>query len=269
MPDTIIETLSAEERADLKLCGITTEEQLLESSPSTLWRDLEQARAFFPDHNFALTQKRLAELCGEDEDTEEEDTPQTPDIPGLNEGQPATPTVQFKHKKNLKKELLRAQEREEERQRRSSEMGAMSKLERMHGLSKHFHAVRCSHPHRVLFGAWATLLLIVPFCGLVLIPFMLLTGDIDKMQPITFGAAFAATVLPWFFIARTAECGVCHMRIFSFKHYGHHRTAHHIPLIGYTIATALHIIALFWFRCPACGTQMKLFGGSRRHHHHH
>lgn len=269
MSDNLYETMSAAEQADLKLCGITTEEQLLNCTPSTLWRDLEQARSFFPDHAFALTEQRVQELCRQEEEEVAEEEEETSTIPGLKEGQPGLPTVQFKNKKNLRKALLRERElQEEERHRRRNELGTIAKLESLHGLSKHFHAVRCSHPHRVLFGAWATLLLIVPFCGLLLIPFMLLTGNIDQMKPVTFGIAFAATVLPWFLIARTAECGVCHMRIFNFKHYGHHRDAHHLPFIGYTIATALHIILLFWFRCPACGTQMKLFGSGHRRHHH-
>lgn len=264
MSDNVFNSLNAAEIADLKLCGITTGEQLKNSTASAVWRDLEQARSFFPDHSFALTEERLAGLCGqEEEEAEEEDT----SIPGLNEGQQAMPTVQFKRKKNLRAEIVREREQqEEERRRRNSELGTIAKLEHMHGLSKHFHAVRCSHPHRVFFGAWATLLLIIPFFGLLLLPFMLLTGNIDQMKPVTFGAVFIATVAPWFLIARTAECGVCHMRLFSFKHYSHHRTAHHLPFIGYTIATALHIIMLFWFRCPACGTQMKLFGKGRHHH---
>lgn len=264
MPEAVLNTLTDAELADLKLCGITTEAQLLNSTADTLWRDLEQAQLFFPEHPFALTRQRLADILGDEDEEEKESEQNGSDIPGLIEVQQAEPAIQFKRKKNLRKELLRAQELREQ----ENSAGAMSKLERMHGLSKHFHAVRCSHPHRVLFGAFATLLLIIPFCGLLLIPFMLLTGNIDQMKPITFGAAFVVTVLPWFMIARPAECGVCHMRIFSFKHYTHHRSAHHIPFIGYTIATALHIIALFWFRCPACGTQMKLFGGSRRHHRH-
>lgn len=266
MSDHPFSSLNDAELADLKLCGITTEEQLQNSTASAVWHDLEQARSFFPDHRFALTEERLADICGQEEEVEneEEDT----SIPGLAEGQQAVPTVQFKRKKNLREELVRARElHEEERRRRNSELGTMAKLERLHGLSKHFHAVRCSHPHRVFFGAWATLLLIIPFFGLLLIPFMLLTGNIDQMKPVTFGAIFVATVTPWFLIARTAECGVCHMRLFSFKHYAHHRSAHHLPFIGYTIATALHIITLFWFRCPACGTQMKLFGNGHRHHH--
>lgn len=267
MADNDFASLTEGELADLKLCGITTEEQLLRSTPGTVWHDLEQAQSFFPDHRISLTQERLADLCILEDEVPEKDE-NTNDIPGLREGEQAVPTVQFKRKKNLREEILRERElKEAERQRRNSELGAIAKLEHMHGLSKHFHAVRCSHPHRVFFGAWATLLLIVPFFGLLLIPFMLLSGNIDQMQPRTFGIAFVASVMPWVLIARTAECGVCHMRIFSFKHYAHHRTAHHLPFIGYTLATALHIITLFWFRCPACGTQMKIFGSSRRHRH--
>lgn len=269
MESITFDDLSKAELDDLKLCGITAAAQLENRTPGSVLHDLEQAQRFFPDHDFAITEERLTALCGQEDeetidDSEEEDSvfPEGPEH--------ATPTVQFKRKKNLREEILRERQAEEDiRKRRNSNISAMGKLERMHGLSTHFHAIHCSHPHRVYFGAWFTLLLIVPFCGLIIVPFMLLTDGLGMVTPLLLGVAFALTVLPWLLVARGTQCGVCHMPLFSFKNYPHHRTAHHLPLVGYTFTTALHIITMFWFRCPACGTQMKLFGRNRHSGHRH
>lgn len=255
--------LTSEEKEELALCGISTEKQLQQCSAETLQHDLEQLLSFFPDRTPALTEERIAAIF-----------PNKPDV-SLNEDSPAeetfSPAAQFKRKKDLREELLREREGSVRTRRRKGadhNLSPSEKLERMHGLSKHFHAIRCSHPVRVYFGAWATLLLIIPFFALLTIPTMLLLGDIDSGKPLYYGIAFAALVLPWLLVARRAECGVCHIPLYRFGNYPHNRDAHHLPLLGYTLTTALHIIFLFWFRCPACGTMMKLSSSKQRHHHH-
>lgn len=259
--------LTPAEKEELSLCGITTEAQLHRCTAETLQQDLEHLRSFFPDRTPVLTTERVAALLPKVQEEDEEDAsgdfiPRATAVP---------PAAQFKRKKNLREEILREREEAEAERRRKGEARNLStseKLERMHGLSKHFHAIRCSHPLRVYFGAWATLLLIIPFFALLAIPTMLLTGDIDSGKPLYYGAAFAALVLPWFLIARNAECGVCHIPLYRFGNYPHNRDAHHLPLLGYTLTTALHIIFLFWFRCPACGTMLKINTRSSHHHHH-
>lgn len=267
MPTLSYADLSQAEREELALCGITSAEQLQRCTAESLMNDLAQLQDFFPNHEPVLSEKRVKELCPEETEerpAESADVLPTPEV--------LPPTAQFKHKKNLREEILAEREAAEQARRLRStnnNLSAAEKLERMHGLSKHFHAIRCSHPLRVYFGAWATLLLIVPFFALLIIPAMLLTGDIDSGKPLYYGVGFALLVLPWLTIARRAECGVCHIPLYRFGNYPHNRDAHHLPLLGYTLTTALHIIFLFWFRCPACGTMLKInTRESHRHHHH-
>lgn len=266
MPTLSFEELSQAEREELALCGITSAEQLQRCTAESLKHDLMQLQSFFPNREPVLSEARVKALCpAEKEEKEAVSSDFMPETTG------GTPSAQFKHKKNLREEIMAEREAAEQARRlRNTDhnLSAAEKLERMHGLSKHFHAIRCSHPMRVYFGAWATLLLIVPFFALLAIPAMLLTGDIDSGKPLYYGVAFAALVLPWLLIARKAECGVCHIPLYHFGNYPHNRDAHHLPLLGYTLTTALHIIFLFWFRCPACGTMLKInTRESHRHHH--
>lgn len=249
--------LSVAEKEELSLCGISTADQLHRCTAETLQRDLAQLKDFFPNRAPVLTEERVRQLCPIEAEEQDEEQPLISDF----RLQPTdhNPVVQFKNKRNLREEL---------KQTKKEAPAAQDKLSRMHGLSKHFHAIHCSHPWRVYFGSIATLLLLLPFAALLTIPAMLLTGELDSGKPIYFAAGFLVLVLPWFFIARRAECGVCHIPLFKFGNYPHNRDAHHFPLLGYTLTTALHIIFLFWFRCPACGTPMKLFSRSRPHHHH-
>lgn len=264
MPTLSYEELSQAEREELALCGITTAQQLERCSVATLMSDLENLKSFFPDREMVLSEARVRDICIEEVEKSETE----------NElvivRQERSPSSQFRHKKNLREEILKKREEAEAERHRKAQarhLSPMEKLERMHGLSSHFHAVRCSHPVRAYVGAWATLLLIVPFFALLIIPAMLLTGHIDGGKPLYFGLGFASLVLPWLLVARRAECGVCHIPLFKFGNYPHNKDAHHLPFLGYTFTTALHIIFLFWFRCPACGTPLKIaLSGKSRHH---
>lgn len=261
------EELSQAEREELALCGITNAEQLQRCSAERLMHDLAQLQSFFPNREPVLSAERVNALCPSEPQEKEKINADVFPAPAA-----VAPAAQFKHKKNLREEIMAEREAAEQARRHrntNSNLSAAEKLEHMHGLSKHFHAIRCSHPMRVYFGAWATLLLVIPFFALLSIPIMLLTGDIDSGKPLYYGIAFAMLVLPWLMIARRAECGVCHIPLYHFGNYPHNRDAHHLPLLGYTLATALHIIFLFWFRCPACGTMLKInTRKSHRHHHH-
>lgn len=265
MPTLSYEELSQAEREELALCGITNAEQLQRCTAEGLMHDLAQLQRFFPNHEPVLNEARVNALCPSEKEEEEAN-----DADVLPTPEAVLPAAQFKRKKNLREEIIAEREAAEQARRlrhTDHNLSPTEKLERMHGLSKHFHAIRCSHPLRVYFGAWATLLLVVPFFALLAIPVMILTGDIEGGKPLYYGIAFAVLVLPWLLIARRAECGVCHIPLYRFGNYPHNRDAHHLPLLGYTLTTALHIIFLFWFRCPACGTMLKI--NTRGHHHHH
>ncbi len=130
------------------------------------------------------------------------------------------------------------------------------------------HAIRCTRPIAVYLGAWATLLLIAYIAAVVLCLIEVLLGVKfeSKFLVRAGGAASIICLGAYFLMMRHALCSTCRMTIYSFRNYPRHRRAHYSALLGYTIPTALSVIFLFRFRCPACGTPQKLIGGHRHHH---
>lgn len=122
-------------------------------------------------------------------------------------------------------------------------------------------------PFRTWLGALAALLLLVStLSAMALITLMLLNGE--RGWPIIllcFGPWLLAMAL-YLSLALPRKCSVCRAPIFSFKKYTRNKAAHHIPLLGYVFATALHVLLFNWFRCPACGSAQQL--GGKRHPHH-
>lgn len=274
--------LTAAELEDLKLCGITSPAQLKRVSAAAVWADMQKAREFFPNHRFALTEERLQQICS---GAEEQEVPETK----LNKGTTAwdnlviTPTrvstTGFKRRHHRGESAEEAQQEVSSAQQDSPlpQAGALDAEElaedirpaqRVSGLSKNFHAIHCNHSWSTYFGAIAAWLVIPSLAAMVLVPVLLLNGG-DTQKVITYGVLAILLGVPHLFLSRMATCSVCHIGIFSFRNYPRNKAAHHLPLLGYTLATALHVLLFFQFRCPACGTQMKLFG---RHHgkpHHH
>jgi len=62
----------------------------------------------------------------------------------------------------------------------------------------------------------------------------------------------------FFVLTRGAQCPICRQRQFTIRTCLRHRNAHHWPVIGYMLPTALHIILFKWFRCIYCGTSVRL-----------
>lgn len=274
--------LTAAELEDLKLCGITSPAQLKRFSAAAVWADVQKAREFFPNHRFALTEERLQQICCGEEEQEVFETK-------LNKGASAwdnlviqatrTSTTGFK-RRHHRGEQPDAPQQEAPTVQQDSPLSQAEALDaeelaedirpaqRVSGLSKNFHAIHCNHSWATYFGAIAAWLVIPSLAAMVLVPVLLLNGG-DTQKVITYGVVAILLGVPHVFLSRMATCSVCHIGIFSFRNYPRNKAAHHLPLLGYTLATALHVLLFFQFRCPACGTQMKLFG---RHHgkpHHH
>jgi len=64
--------------------------------------------------------------------------------------------------------------------------------------------------------------------------------------------------LSYLFWGLSARCRVCGQRQFAPKKCLKNRKAHHVPLIGYILPTALHAIFFKWFYCIYCGTAVRL-----------
>lgn len=262
MTTDILSTLSDAERKDLSLCGISTDEQLRTVSPQTIWNDLLAAQQYFPDHNISLTPEKLGELCGKRVEV------QTPVSKPHNEqirtaGGKVARNDDFTKQMDLRHTIAETGK---------EELPTVRTLEHKHGLSKHFHAIHCSHSLTVYLGAFSVLLLVPAFVLLLGTPIALLLDLLPEgVSPLALGAAFVVLVLPYILFGMRSECNVCHMNIFRFKPYSRNRSAHRYPLLGYNLSTALHILLMFQFNCPACGTALKLFAGSTKgqHAHHH
>lgn len=266
--------LTPGERSDLELCGITAPEQLGRISAEQLWADLQKAQSFFPEHRLSLTPQRIARLCPAQPEAPAEqpaaaEPQQQKEITAWDELRPLqTPKINAAFKRRTGASHTDSHDGTIEVIDR--ERGVpVKKVEKINGLSKHFHAVHCTHSWRTYFGALATLLVFPALIGLIAVPVLLLTDQAPTLSPLLYGAGFAALVIPYLIYVHMATCSVCHMNIFSFKAYTRNRAAHHLPLLGYTFATALHILLFFQYRCPACGTQQKLFGRHRGRPHHH
>ena len=53
---TTLPQLTPAEKKDLELCGISSQEQLLQISPEHLWLDLQKTVQYFPGHQLSITQ---------------------------------------------------------------------------------------------------------------------------------------------------------------------------------------------------------------------
>lgn len=274
--------LTAAELEDLKLCGITSPAQLQRVSAAAVWEDVQKAREFFPNHRFALTEERLQQICSGAAQPEVFETK-------LNKGATAwdnlviqatrTSTTGFKRRSHggEQTEVPQPEIPEVMANNPLPQADALGEEERAHtirpaqrvnGLSKNFHAIHCNRSWATYFGAIAAWLVIPSLIAMVLVPALLLNGG-DTKKVIMYGVFAILLGLPHLFLSRMATCSVCHIGIFSFRNYPRNKAAHRLPLLGYTLATALHVLLFFQFRCPACGTQMKLFGRHRGKPHHH
>lgn len=233
------EQLSVQEREDLALCGVTTAEQLSRCSLVKLTADLKQARDYFPERSFALTERRLRGLVSE---TEHEAKPAgpTPALPstkrtglpttGFHSRSTATPQVGQNSRKKLKQVMLHS-------------------------------PVRTNHPQLTVFAALSTILLAFPFVSAIILSVLVFTQTLHVL-PMSLGAMAIATVVlpsvPFLFLSRMALCPVCHIRIFRFTRFPRNRGAHYLPLLGYNMTMALHLLFRGYYICPGCGTPVKL-----------
>lgn len=263
--------LTPAEVDDLRLCGISSPEQLQHADAAAVWADLQKAQEFFPRHRITLTEARLQQICGGKEQAEEE-RPVDKEAEAWDNliiRPTRISTTGFKSKRHSHS-VPQVQENQPLPQADKIEESAENsrKMQRVHGLSKDFHAIHCNHSLTTYIGAFTTLLVPLAFASMIVTPILLLNGG-DPKTVSFYGVAVMLLALPHMVFSRMALCSVCHMRIFTFANYTRNKAAHRLPLLGYTLATALHILIFMQFRCPACGTTMKLFGRHKGKPHHH
>lgn len=283
----ILASLSAEEQATLKLCGISQDAQLARTTVAALARDLQQCKQIFPSQACEIPAATLQRICDEAR-MQHSGTPAPADAPrrtaapekgaGLFFSRACPTLVVSGHHRNRSHTPGVTQARplsatnDEIEQHLPKTPAAHTPADRQERIGAaaaydYHNAVHNTHSAAVYLGAWATILFVLDVCAIIIIPLLIILGfeiPID-IRGVGIGVAIAAAV-PYLCLNSHAICSVCRIGIFSFKKYSHNRQAHWMPLLGCALPTALHVAFRFWFRCPACGTPQKLFRRSRHRH---
>lgn len=83
--------------------------------------------------------------------------------------------------------------------------------------------------------------------------------DKDKYNWVIWAPLLAVLgIILYFTLAQSSKCPVCNQKQFAPKICRKHRDAHHWPVLGYMLPTALHALIFKWFRCIYCGTSIRL-----------
>ncbi|MEK7951935.1 DUF4332 domain-containing protein [Luteolibacter soli] len=120
-------------------------------------------------------------------------------------------------------------------------------------------------PLRVWFGGLITVLLqlMVPV-AIIAAPLLILSDQKPEdfawvpAWIIAFPLAVPVLGILYAFVSSGAKCRVCAQRMYVPKHCLKNRKAHHLPLLGYIGAVALHVMVFKWFNCTFCGTSIRI-----------
>jgi hypothetical protein len=123
-----------------------------------------------------------------------------------------------------------------------------------------------SHPIQMLIGAFVTLILMIDLPLAVVSAILLLVSDLKPESfswvprwllvfPLSLPVVGLAFLI---FGVGAGKCRICGQRQFVPRACRKNIKAHHVPLIGYIIPTALHMLSFRWFRCTYCGTPVRL-----------
>ncbi len=257
--NTVILSLSSIEQEALALCGIKHDEQLARITPQALYRELQEASAFFSHGAERLPNlNRVYEICRLSGANSAQPLPArtSEPVPAQSDADYSLAQPQKRRCSAATGRMLVAHEA-----RQAKALDATHKKEDPRDFS---HAIHCAHPFATYLAAWATVFLAIAGLTLLLSVAGLLIG-IVYIGPagLIFVAVLIVVVLNYAIMMNMANCSTCRISIFSFRRYARNRKAHHFPLLGYTIPTALSVIFCLRYRCPSCGTPQKLFG--RRH----
>lgn len=116
------------------------------------------------------------------------------------------------------------------------------------------------HTYRGAFKVGSFAFILSNICilaGLVLTPLVLVNKE--KYDWAIWSPLFIVLGLfIYLTLARKASCPICNQKQYAPKACLKHRDAHHFPIIGYMLPTALHALLFKWFRCIFCGTSVRL-----------
>ena len=252
-----ITTLSNSEQKALAICGLYKDEQIAAAMLQDLCRDVRCARESFPEQMEGLTEERMREIysacCARlhvvapeehtDKPTEEDENK------NATEHNRRTP------------ELVISRHGRSKARHTAKKKNVGDKLAYSHSKE---HCVHTIHPLRLYICAWFTILLYLDIIAWFIVPALIFMGYLPEVNEKLVLVVLVLGLCPYLFLSGKATCSVCNMRVFTARVYSRSRYAHHYPLLGTNLSTAIHIILFLWFCCPGCGTPQSLLRRSRK-----
>ncbi len=130
---------------------------------------------------------------------------------------------------------------------------------------RYIRGVLHSHPWSITAGAFVTILLFVATpLAMISALLLLLSGE----MPNDFGwvpgwIIMFPLILPLFGLCYLiwgmgGSCRICGQNLFRHGRHRKNTRAHRITGLGYIFPLCLHILLFRWFRCPHCGTPVRL-----------
>lgn len=130
---------------------------------------------------------------------------------------------------------------------------------------RYIRGVLHTHPQTLWWGAVFTLLCHLLIPAGIFAAFALLAKDqgqsLFRWVPHWFlfipVSVFVVGLL-YLTVSYSCSCRICGQKCFVPRNCLKNRKAHHIPILGYIFAVALHMLIFRWFRCTYCGTPVRL-----------
>jgi hypothetical protein len=130
---------------------------------------------------------------------------------------------------------------------------------------RYIRGVLHSHPVSIGFGALVTLVMSVMLpLGIISALLLLLSVEMpERFDWVPRWVLAFPLSLPVFGIAYLiwglqGKCRICNQKMFVPKICLKNSKAHHIRGLGHVIPVSIHILLFKWFRCPYCGTPVRL-----------
>jgi hypothetical protein len=130
---------------------------------------------------------------------------------------------------------------------------------------RYIRGVLHSHPISIGFGALVTLIMSVMLpLGIISGLLLLLSGEMPERFNwvpkwiLVFPLSLPVFVMAYLIWGLQGKCRICAQKMFVPKICLKNSKAHHIRGLGHVIPVSIHILLFKWFRCPYCGTPVRL-----------
>lgn len=251
--------------------GIYSAKDLAQLPIEQVWDDLTKLGEYLPDYQHALSFTLLREIhkaaCSEAADELEIDD--SAPLPKKSIEEPVIkeqiPTPVMDEPSLQEEPELPTEDAIEYKKLRPSTRPEVSYIEqsRRANIQDRANAMRCRKSTSLFFTALITCIL-TP--GLIAVAALTCYSIITNQEVVMYGIiaiSYLVIYIIFIILRLKIKCQVCRIRTFTLRDYPHNKHAHNWLFFGYNLSTSLHIIFTLWFRCPACGTAVRLFKPKR------